>query len=222
MEKYLSVIAKCPIFEGISFEEISAMLSCLQSKKEYFEKGSYILQTGESLDSVGLLLSGKGMIVQEDFWGNRNILSEILPGQIFGEAFACSSKNVLNVNAAAEKNSWVLWLNVGRILKTCPTACEHHNKVIRNLLSALAQKNILLNEKLTHMGQRKTREKLMSYLSSQAQKSGKPEFEIPFNRQQLADYLSVERSAMSMELSRLKSDGIIDFDKNRFKLLQTR
>lgn len=222
MEKYSEIIRMCQIFDGITLEETTSMLSCLESKKEYFEKGSYILHMGESLDSVGLILFGKGMIVQEDFWGNRNILSEILPGQIFGEAFACSSKNVLNVNVAAEENSLILWLNVGRILKTCTAACEHHSKMIRNLLSALAQKNLLLNEKLTHLGQRKTREKLMSYLSAQAQKSGRQEFEIPFNRQQLADYLSVERSAMSMELSRLKSDGVIDFEKNKFKLLKIR
>lgn len=219
MNNYLDVIRKCPIFSNISPQETEAMLGCLQGKTERFEKGSCILKIGDTLDSVGLLLSGKGMIVQEDFWGNRNILSEILPGQVFGEAFACSPGSSLNVSVFAEKECAVLWLNVGRILTTCPTACEHHSRMIRNLLSDLAEKNLRLNEKLTHMGQRKTREKLMSYLSSQAQKSGKPEFEIPFNRQQLADYLSVERSAMSLELSRLKADGIIDFDKNKFRLL---
>lgn len=219
MEKYFEAIKKCPIFADISSEEITAMLNCLQGKKESYEKGSCILKIGDKLKAVGLLLSGKGMIVQEDFWGNRNILSEILPGQIFGEAFACSPGSVLNVSVFAEKESEVLWLSVGRILTTCPTACPHHSRMIRNLLSDLAEKNLRLNEKLTHMGQRKTREKLMSYLSSQAQKSGKSQFEIPFNRQQLADYLSVERSAMSAELSKLKSEGIIDFNKNRFRLM---
>ena len=219
MEKYFEAIKRCPIFADISSEEIKEMLNCLQGKKESYEKGSCILQIGDKLEAVGLLLSGKGMIVQEDFWGNRNILSEILPGHIFGEAFACSPGSVLNVSVFAEKESEVLWLSVGRILTTCPTACPHHSRMIRNLLSDLAEKNLRLNEKLTHMGQRKTREKLMSYLSSQAQKSGKSQFEIPFNRQQLADYLSVERSAMSLELSKLKSEGIIDFDKNSFKLL---
>lgn len=219
MSNYLEVIKKCPIFSNISTQEAEAMLGCLQGKKEEFEKGSCILQIGDTLDSVGLLLCGKAMIIQEDFWGNRNILSQIMPGQIFGEAFACSPGSVLNVSVFAEKDCLVLWLNVGRILTTCPTACEHHSRMIRNLLSDLAEKNLRLNEKLTHMGQRKTREKLMSYLSAQAQKSGNAQFEIPFNRQQLADYLSVERSAMSLELSKLKAEGIIDYDKNKFRLL---
>lgn len=219
MSNYLEVIKKCPIFSNISTQETEAMLGCLQGKREKFEKGSCILQIGDTLDSVGLLLCGKAMIIQEDFWGNRNILSQIMPGQIFGEAFACSPGSVLNVSVFAEKDCLVLWLNVGRILTTCPTACEHHSRMIRNLLSDLAEKNLRLNEKLTHMGQRKTREKLMSYLSAQAQKAGNAQFEIPFNRQQLADYLSVERSAMSLELSKLKAEGIIDYDKNKFKLL---
>lgn len=219
MEKDLEVIRSCPIFEGIGDEEIKDMLTCLQGKEKSYEKGGVILKPGETLDAVGLLLSGKATISHEDFWGNRNILAGISAGQVFGEAFACYPGSVLNVSVTAEKSCKVLWLGVSRILTVCPSACPHHSRMIRSLLSDLAGKNLRLNEKLTHMGQRKTREKLMSYLSACAEKSGKSEFELQFNRQQLADYLSVERSAMSSELGKLKKEGIIDFDKNVFRLL---
>lgn len=219
MEKYLETIKGCPLFAGITGEEIKSMLTCLQGKTKSYTKGSFILKAGERLDSVGLLLFGKATVAHEDFWGNRNILTGIVPGQVFGEAFACSPGSVLNVSVTAEKPCAVLWLAVSRVLTSCPSACPHHIRMVRNLLSDIAGKNLRLNEKLTHMGQRKTREKLMSYLSSCAQKCGKNEFEVQFNRQQLADYLSVERSAMCSELSRLKSEGVIDFNKNMFKLL---
>ena len=219
MREILTVLASSSLFSGLTETEIQEIQQMLHGERRAFERDECLLRAGDPAKAFGILLSGGALVRQEDFWGNRNILSEILPGHIFGEAFACSPGSVLNVSVFAEKESEVLWLSVGRILTTCPTACPHHSRMIRNLLSDLAEKNLRLNEKLTHMGQRKTREKIMSYLSSQAQKSGKSQFEIPFNRQQLADYLSVERSAMSLELSKLKSEGIIDFDKNRFKLL---
>lgn len=219
MEKYLETIKLCRLFQGIDEKETESMLVCLNGRTKSYEKGCAILKAGDSLDSVGLLLSGAATIAHEDFWGNRNIIAAISEGQVFGEAFACSPGSVLNVTVTAEKSCRVLWLRVSRILTACPSACSCHSRVIRNLLSELAGKNLRLNEKLSHMGQRKTREKLMSYLSSCAQKSGKSEFEIQFNRQQLADYLSVERSAMCAELSRLKNEGVIDFNKNFFKLL---
>lgn len=216
MNNYLHIIKKSTIFDGLIDKEINAMLRCLDAKKKQYGKGQYILCAGDNTELIGLLLEGSSLIIQEDFWGNRNILGKVTPSKLFAEAFACSPGIKLNVSVIAEEDCTVLWLDVHRIIKTCPSACLYHTRIIQNLLTELAKKNLQLNDKLTHMGQRLTREKILSYLSSQVQKNNNREVYIPFNRQQLADYLSVERSALSVELSKLRDDGIIDFDKNHF------
>ena len=218
MKEFLSLLKRTALFNGIEEAEIEAMLGCLGAKAESYGKSEYIFRVGESPEAVGLLLSGGVLVVQEDYWGNRNIRTRISPGMVFAEAFACVPGAVMDVSVFADEPSQVLWLNVGRVLHTCPTACSHHSRIIRNLLSDLAAHNLRTNEKLTHISRRSTREKLLSYLSAEAQRQGKSEFSIPFNRQQLADYLSVERSAMSAELSRMQKEGLLTVDKNSFSL----
>ena len=218
MEKDLSVIKTAPIFEGLEDGEIAAALRCLNAVSIRFCRGSYILRAGASPEAVGLLLSGSADVVQEDFWGNRNLRARLQPGQLFAESFACSPGVPLGVSVVALEESCVLWLDVKRILTTCPTACASHSDIIRRLLMALAEKNLRFNEKLTHMSQRTTRDKLTSFLSSQAQKSGSSSFDIPFSRQELADYLGVERSAMSAALGRLRDEGVLSFQRNHFVL----
>lgn len=219
MKNYLSILKKSTLFGGISEDEIEAMLVCLNAKKESFKKGDYILRVGDSPESIGLLLKGSLLVVQEDYWGNRNIRTRVIPGRVFSEAFACIQGAVMDVSVVADEDSEILRLNVLRVLHTCPTACSHHSRMIRNLLSDLAASALRINEKLTHMSKRTTREKLLSYLSAEAQRQGTSEFTIPFNRQQLADYLSVERSAMSAELSRMQRDRLVLINKNTFSLL---
>ena len=205
------------IFDGIDKNSISSLLCCLQAETKKYGKGEYILNAGGYTESVGLIASGSALVIQEDFWGNRNIISRITTGQLFGEAFACSDE-ALNVSVISEEPCSVLWLSVTRMLTSCPASCEHHSRMIRNLISSLAQNNLRLNEKLTHMGRRSTRDKLLSYLSAEARRTGCHEFDIPFDRQQLADYLCVERSAMSNELSKLKKAGVLTFYKHHFIL----
>ncbi len=218
MKNFLPTIRSSQLFSGISERELTPMLSCLDTKLESFSKDVFLLRAGDTTESIGLILSGSVLIIQEDIWGNRNIISKEGPGQIFAAAFACAPGSVLNVSIITETPVTVMFLNVKRILNICPSACTHHSRMIRNLLSELAVKNLLSNEKLTHMGQRTTRAKLMSYFSAEAQRLGKYEFDIPFSRQQLADYLAVERSGLSLELSKMKKDGLLDFHKNHFVL----
>lgn len=218
MKEFLGLLKRTPLFNGIDEVEIEAMLKCLDARAEDYEKKEYIMRTGESPQALGLLLSGSVFIIQEDYWGNRNIRARITMGQVFAEAFACVQGAVMDVSVLTDEPSRVLWLNVGRILHTCPTVCSQHSRMIRNLLSDLAANNLRTNEKLTHISRRSTREKLLSYLSAEAQRQGKAEFTIPFNRQQLADYLAVERSAMSAELSRMQKDGLLSIDRNYFAL----
>lgn len=194
------------------------MLSCLETREERFPKDTFLLRTGDTAESIGLVLSGSVLVVQEDIWGNRNILSKAGPGQTFAAAYACAPGSLLNVSVLAETPVTAMFLNVKRVLNVCPSACEHHSRIIRNLLSELAEKNLRFGEKLTHMGQRTTRAKLMSYFSAEAQRLGTYEFDIPFSRQQLADYLAVERSGLSLELGKMRSEGLLDFHKSHFIL----
>ena len=219
MNDFLSVIRNSRLFSGVSEEELTARLSCLGARQMDFPKDSFLLRAGGSVDSIGLILSGTVMILQEDIWGNRNILSKLGPGQTYAVSFACVPGSAINVSVLAQTEVTVLTMNVGRILTMCPSNCSHHSLVLRNLLEDLACKNLRLNEKLTHMGQRTTRAKLMSYLSAEAQHHNSLEFDIPFDRQQLADYLCIERSAMSTELSRLQKDGLLQTERYHFRLI---
>ena len=218
MNEFLSVIRASQLFSGISEQELTAMLTCLDARKERFPKDAFLMRVGDAAESIGLVLSGSVLVIQEDIWGNRNILSKAGPGQTFAAAYACAPGSVLNVSVVAETPVTALYINVKRILNVCPSACAHHSRIIRNLLSDLAGKNLLLNEKLTHIAQRTTRAKLMSYLSAEAQRRGAAEFDIPFSRQQLADFLAVERSGLSLELGKMKKEGLLDYHKEHFVL----
>ena len=218
MKEFFPVIRSAPLFSGISEEELTVILSCLRAEKRVFPKGAFVLRAGDTADSIGLVLSGTVLVIQEDIWGNRNILSKTGLGQTFAAAYACAIGSRLNVSVIAETPVTVMFLNVKRILNVCPSACSHHSRIIRNLLGELAEKNLRLNEKLTHMGQRTTRSKIMSYLSAEAQRLGKYEFDVPFSRQQLGDYLGVERSGLSLELGKMRSEGLLDFRKSHFVL----
>ena len=218
MKEFLPVIRSSSLFSGISETELAAMLSCLETREECFPKDTFLLRTGDTAESIGLVLSGSVLVVQEDIWGNRNILSKAGPGQTFAAAYACAPGSLLNVSVLAETPVTAMFLNVKRVLNVCPSACEHHSRIIRNLLGERAEKNLRFGEKLTQMGQRTTRAKLMSYFSAEAQRLGTYEFDIPFSRQQLADYLAVERSGLSLELGKMRSEGLLDFHKSHFIL----
>lgn len=218
MEEFLSTIRSAPLFSGVSEAELTAMLACLKAEKKDFPKEAFVLRAGDTAESIGLVLSGTVLVIQEDIWGNRNILSKAGLGQTFAAAYACAPGSRLNVSVVAETPVTVLFLNVKRILTVCPSACSYHSRIIRNLLGELAGKNLQFSEKLTHVGQRSTRSKIMSYLSAEAQRLGTYELDIPFSRQQLADYLGVERSGLSQELGKMKKDGLLDYRKSHFVL----
>ncbi len=219
MKKYLQTIKNSKLFAGITESEIEAMLQCLSATVKTYKKGDIIYRAGENISSVAMLLEGKIHIQKEDFWGNLSILDAVSPGELFGEVFACLENEPMAYNAESVKDSVVLHLDVQRVLTTCTNACKFHSRLIRNLLSTISDKNRILTQKMLHMSQRTTREKLLSYLSEQSLKQGSPAFDIPFNRQQLADFLSVDRSAMSAELGKMKNEGLLDFDKNHFVLM---
>ncbi len=219
MENDLRVVEKSKLCKGIGEQDTASMLKCLGAYRRSYRKGDCVFRNGERITAVALLLEGAVHIRKEDYWGNLSILHEISAGEVFGETYACLDGGEMLNNAVAVKNSQVLFLDVKRVLTTCSSACQFHGKLIQNLLSVLAQKNKLLTRKLEHMSRRTTREKLLSYLSEQSLREGRSSFEISFNRQQLADFLSVDRSAMSNELCKMRDEGILKFDRNHFELL---
>ncbi len=212
-----NILTECALFRGLRRAQIREMLPCLSARQARFRRGQFLLRAGDRASSAGIILSGEAEVLQEDFWGNRNIMARITQGGIFAESFACTGEK-LTVGAEAESECEIMRLKVGHVLGSCPKSCAGHSKLVGNLISELARKNLNFNSKLSHMGKRTTREKLLSYLSAQAMKSGKNEFDISFDRQQLADYLCVDRSAMSAQLCALRDEGILKFRKNHFVL----
>ena len=220
MEQYLFILRNSPFFQGMTEEEILSVLYCVNATVQHKQKDEYILRVGDRTESMGLVLRGSVLVLQEDLWGHRNIMHRIGPGEYFAEPFAATAGSVLNVSVVADEDSEIMMLNMERFLKTCPHACAHHGRMVRNLVSVMARRVLDLNEKLTHMAKRSTREKLLSYLSAESIRQGKLAFTIPYDRQQLADYLSVERAAMSVELGKLQKEGLLKTNRNHFELFQ--
>ncbi|MGN0486560.1 MAG: Crp/Fnr family transcriptional regulator [Acutalibacteraceae bacterium] len=218
MKEYIDILKETKLFSGVGEEDISAMLACLGAKLSVYRKGETVLRQGEILDDIPVLVKGKLLIQKDDYWGNRSILGNIDTGEMFGEAYAAPGSGPLLNDVVAVEDSAVLFFDVNRIMTTCSSACRFHTLVVQNLFFALSEKNRKLVQKLGHMSKRTTREKLISYLSEEAKKHNSSRFEIPFNRQQLADFLSVDRSAMSNELGRMRDEGLIAFHKNHFEL----
>lgn len=208
------------LFEGIRQEEREALLHCLSSKEQGFSKNEFVLRAGVSAPVTGLVRAGALQIIKEDYWGNRAIIEIAGPGDLFGEAFSCAEIPTVPVSVVAARQSRVLFFDYSKLLTVCPASCPFHLRVIKNMTKILARKNMLLMQKMEHITKRTTREKLLSYLSTQAFLKKSSSFDIPFNRQELADYLSVDRSAMSAELSRMREEGLIRFQKNHFTLIQ--
>lgn len=213
-----NILEKIPLFQGIHPEERETLLQCLGAEERRFRKNERILEEEKEMDWIGILLEGEVHVFSDDVFGNRHILEQLSGGELFGAAFACAGLKKSPVTAAAVKDSRVLKININRILTVCPASCPFHQKLLTNLVRILAQKNVSLSEKIGHLSRRSTKEKLLSYLSETSKNAGSMHIIIPFNRQELADYLCVERSAMSAELSKLRREGVLDYRKNEFWL----
>ena len=218
MKKYLPILRNSPFFKGLTDQEILSILHCVNAATVFKERDSYIFRAGDTTEVMGLVVSGGVLIIQEDLWGHRNILSKCHAGDFFGEPYAASPGAILNISVVADEDCEIIFLNVQRLLVSCQTACEHHQKLIRNLVSVLANKILVFNDKITHVGKRTIRDKLLSYLSAESTRHSSLSFDIPFDRQQLADYLCIDRAAMSTEISRLQKEGLLKTNRNHFEL----
>lgn len=219
MKKYLNVLKSCPLFLGIEEGDIPGLLCCLGAVVEGFDKKYTVLAEGTAAKYIGIVLSGEVLVEQTDYMGNRSILANIREGEIFGESFACANIQALPVSVSAAEPCEIMFFDSSRILHTCKNCCGFHQTLIYNLMRDLAQKSIMFHQKIDVTSKRTTREKLLTYLSGVARGELSRSFYIPFDRQQLADYLEVDRSGLSAEISKLRKEGIIESNKNYFRLL---
>ena len=219
MKKYLRILRNCPLFFGIADEDLLRMLSCMGARVDSYDKKYTIFPEGIRAKYIGILLSGEAQIVRVDYNGNRRIISEIQPSELFGEAFACAQVSSLPVSVIASEACEVMLVDCSHVLHTCQNGCSFHSQMIYNLMRELAEKTLKYHKKSEIISGRSTRDKLMNYLTITAREVGSDSFDISFDRQELADYLEVDRSGLSAEIGKLKKEGVLDCRKNHFELL---
>ena len=219
MKKYIDILRRCSLFNHIEDENLIALLGCLDAKVEAFGKKYTIFAEGNPAKHIGIMLSGKAQVIRNDYNGNRSIVSGIEQAEMFGEAFACAELDAIPVAIIANEPCEVMFINCHRLMNSCTNACSFHQQIIFNLMKELAIKNLMFHQRIEITSQRSTRDKLMTYLLMQAKKNRKSSFTIPFNRQELADYLEVDRSGLSTEIGKLTKEGIISCSRNHFEIL---
>ena len=216
--KRSELLAMTPLFSGSKPEEIDTMLGCLAARVRRYGKGARIHRMGDVITTVGLVLEGSVRIESVDVWGNVSVLGVKGTGGMFGEAYAAVPGEPLMVDVVAAEDTTVLFLNLSKVLATCPRACPHHSRTSANMTEIIARQSLALSRRILHVAPKTIRGKVLAYLSDVAERAGKREFDIPFDRQQLADYLGVDRSALSAELSRMQKAGLIETRRSHFVL----
>ncbi len=219
MQEFYPILQECPLFEGIRVENYAGILSCMGTRLIRVKKEEILFREGDNTVFIGIVLTGAVRLIREDFYGNRSIVGLIGPKELFGESYAFSEAKTLPVTVQADVDSQCLLIDSRRIAACCSNACDFHNRLIANLLRLVATKNLMLHQKIQVTSGRTTRDKLMLYLLSQAKLKNSNTFAIPYDRQELADYLEVDRSGLSAEISKLRKEGVLECEKSTFKLL---
>lgn len=219
MKDFFDILRECPLFDRIGDESLKEMLGCLNAKERSYKKGDAVFAEGDKAKYLGIVLEGNVQLVRVDYYGNRSILANIEPPQLFGEAFACAGLKSLPVDAVAAADTKILLLDAQRIARPCGNACPCHGQTILNLLHIVAKKNLVLHQKIEITSKRSTREKLMTYLLLQAKNAKSHTFTVPYDRQELADYLEVDRSGLSAEISKLRNEKVLECRRSTFTLL---
>lgn len=213
------VLISAPLFAGSTAQEVADMLGCLGWHEHSYLAGERIFHVGERIKDVGLVIEGNVRIESVDVWGNVSVIGTWGPGQLFGESYAAVPDEPLMVDVVAATDCHIMFLEVAKVLTTCSRACPNHSRTSANLTRMIARQNLELSRRILHVAPKTIRQKALAYLSDEAERAGSCEFDIPYNRQQLADYLGVDRSALSAELSRMAQEGILETRRNHFVLL---
>jgi len=229
MNNFIDIIQEAEIFTGIDRSELRVMLSCLGAEVKEAKKGDILLQAGDKPEHIGLVLEGMLYVHRDDYDGNRILVTVLTPKELFAEALCCADVRESPVTVIAEADSFILLMSFSRIIHTCSNICSHHTKLIANMLGIIANRNLTLQNRMEIVSIKSIRTKVLRFLESYVTmntKVGKVsndctqslEITVPFNREQMANYLSVERSALSHELIRMKNEGLIEYNKNKFIL----
>lgn len=216
--RYEKIIASSPLFSGFAAGELESIIKCLSPSVRVIEKDGTVFSHGDRPQYVGIVLDGCVYVVYDDYWGNRSLISAAEAGDVFGEAFSCGGAETLPVSAITKRESTVLLIDSAKLLEPCESICTFHVRLMKNMIKTLSVKNTEITNKIRHITPKSAKEKIMSYLSYCAEAAGSSTFDIPFDRQGMADYLSMERSALSNTLGKMRDDGLIIFTKNRFTL----
>jgi len=219
MKNYFEILQKCSLFNEVSEEDLKNLLGCLGATVREYDKKQIIIDEGTTVRNIGIVLSGSAHITQIDYLGNRSIVSDVSVAEMFCEAFACAGVKEVPVSVVANESCEIMFVDCNRVMHSCCKACNFHTKIIYNLMKNMALKNVMFHQKIQITSKRTTREKLMEYLMQQAKLNNSNSFEIPFDRQELADFIEVERSGLSAEISKLRNEGILESRKNKFSLL---
>nr|WP_317357623.1 Crp/Fnr family transcriptional regulator [uncultured Tyzzerella sp.] len=217
MEKYIKIIKNSKLFFNISEDEIKLILNHLLLHIKDYKKGQYIFNIGDKINGLGLVVSGLVHIEKEDFFGNRSIICQVCENDIFGASYYYDEEPLPN-NILAATNTTIMFLDIKKSLNLQNHCCDKNLKVMDNFIKIMLKKNKDINKKLDHISQRNIRNKILSFLYDQSLKNNSNSFYISFNRQQLADYLCIDRSALSSELSKMRKENLINFTKNYFQL----
>ncbi|MFI3208870.1 MAG: Crp/Fnr family transcriptional regulator [Eubacteriales bacterium] len=220
MIKYLPDIKEAPLFANVRDAELEPVLSCLDGHVKVYEKGEYVSLAYEEVKNVGLVLKGTIQMVQEDMWGRKTLLMIIHKNELFGETFICGDHVLPTVSFYASTNVEVLFLPIHRVMHTCSNACEFHHNIIENLIKLVANKNEQFISKIEILSQKSLRDKISVYLSIEAKRSQSDYFELQTGRVEMAEYLCADRSALTRELNSMKKEGLIDYDKNTFRIIK--
>ena len=208
-----------PLFDGVAPEDRKAMLGCIGYHIGTFRRGDVVAFEEENIRHIGIILKGCVDMVKEDLWGNKTMLVRMRRDELFGETFACGSDNLSVVTFLVSEDAEILFLPFDRVMHSCTMACVFHHRLIENMVHIIADKNRDLMRKVEVVSKRTIREKLLAYLSIQAQIQDSRYLQIPLGRVERAEYLCVDRSALTRELVKMKEDGLIDYDRNCFRLL---
>lgn len=211
-------IMRSLLFDGLSRTDVESVLKCLRPEEVSFARGEVIYRASDRITKMGMLLSGAVRVETVDAWGGRTLLIMVEPGKTFAESNACAPVGPVGISFTADKESSVLMFDVHRIMRPCSMGCEIHRTVASNFTRLLALRNIELSRRVYITSARTIREKVQLYLSLQAHEHGAMTFEIPLNREQMANYLGVDRSALSAELSRMQKEGLIEYRMRRFTI----
>ena len=211
-----SLLTNAALFRGVKEDEIKQMMGCLNAHPKKFCKDETIYRSGDTVTEIGLVLSGSVNVVVNFYRGNSNIFAHIESGAIFAQNYAAIPGKELLCDVVAAEDCEILFMDVSRLLTSCGTACSFHRRLIQNLFRISAQQNLNMSSRMMHIAPKSIRDKLLSYFSQRVAEEGSMHFTVPFSRQQLADYLGVDRSALSNELSKMQRDGLITYHKNEF------